>query len=96
MSSPVATSASISSGHCFPPRATTDGSNNVFVNGLPAHRVGDTWPVHTCPAIPASHDSVTVTGSSTVFANGRPLARVGDSLDCGETIVTGSNNVYAG
>ena len=44
------------------------GSLNVYVNGAPAHRVGDGQ----------SHGGVQGGGSPDVFANGRGIARVGD------------------
>ena len=43
----------------------TGGSTNVFVNGYPAHRVGDS----------DSHGGVQAEGSGTVFVNGQPIAR---------------------
>lgn len=86
-------------GHdCFPPRECISGSDNVFANNLPAHRVNDTWSVHTCthPGVPhGQHDSIQATGSNTVFVNGRAWARVGDSVACGSSNATGSPNVFA-
>lgn len=38
----------MSAGHCFFPRPNSEGSPNVFINGIAAHRVGDYWPVHSC------------------------------------------------
>ncbi|PID66584.1 MAG: PaaR repeat-containing protein [Gammaproteobacteria bacterium] len=84
-------------GHgCWPSRSSTSGSPNVFVNGLPAFRQGDSWAAHTCPIIPNTHGSSQAGGSNSVFVNGRPLARVGDAVACGGSIATGSSNVYAG
>ena len=87
-------------GHeCFPPRSSTSGSDNVYINGIPAHRKGDSWSVHTCthPKVPhGTHSGVLKSGSSTVFANGKQLGRVGDSIDCGSSVASGSNNVFAG
>lgn len=77
----------------FPPRTNTTASTNVFINGLGAHRVTDGWAVHCAGSC---HDSVLASGSSTVFVNGLPLGRVGDAIECGSTIATGSDNVYAG
>lgn len=83
------------SGHgCFPPRPNDQGSPNVFVNGLPAHRLGDHWTAHCCFVV--CHDSTLSGGSSTVFANGRPLGRVGDAVACGSVAAQGSSNVFAG
>jgi uncharacterized Zn-binding protein involved in type VI secretion len=84
-------------GHgCWPPRPSTAASPNVRVNGIPAHRQGDAWAAHTCPAIPETHASVLAAGSTTVRVNGKQLARVGDPVACGSSIATGSANVFAG
>jgi len=84
-------------GHgCWPPRANIEASDNVFINGRGAHRVGDAWAAHTCPSIPETHSSVQATGSETVFINGKPAARIGDSIACGSSNATGSNNVFIG
>lgn len=83
------------SGHgCFPPRPNDQGSPNVFVNGLPAHRQGDHWASHCCG--PVCHDSTLSGGSGTVFVNGLPLARVGDAVACGSVAAQGSGTVFAG
>lgn len=82
-------------GHgCFPPRANTAASGDVFVNGKGAHRVGDAWAVHVCGN--SSHGSSLASGSSTVFVNGRALGRVADSVACGSAVAQGSSNVFAG
>ena len=87
-------------GHdCFPARTSTSGSGNVFVNGIPAHREGDSWDVHTCthPDTPhGSHGGSLASGSSTVYVNGKQLGRVGDTVSCGSTVASGSGNVFAG
>ena len=79
---------------CFPPRASTQGSGNVFVNGKPVHRVGDAWESHSCGD--SAHDGVCSSGSSSVFVNGKAAARVGDDISCGAAIAVGSPDVYAG
>jgi uncharacterized Zn-binding protein involved in type VI secretion len=88
------------SGHdCFPPRASTSGSPDVFVNGIAAHRQGDGWASHTCThdKIPhGSHGSSLAAGSSTVFCNGKQLGRIGDPVACGSSVVGGSGDVFAG
>jgi len=85
------------SGHgCWPPRPSTGGSGDVFVNGIAVHRAGDAWAPHTCPAIPETHASALAAGSSTVFANGQQVGRVGDPVACGSSVVAGSGNVFAG
>ena len=82
-------------GHgCWPSRVNDQGSDNVFVNSIPAHRQGDHWVVHCCG--PACHDSSLASGSSTVYVNGKQLSRTGDPVSCGSTIASGSGDVYAG
>jgi uncharacterized Zn-binding protein involved in type VI secretion len=83
------------SGHgCYPARANTQASSNVFVNGKGVHRLGDAWSSHCC-GIPC-HDGTASSGSATVFVNGKPICRVGDSVSCGSTMAQGSNNVFSG
>ena len=88
------------SGHeCFPPRSSTGGSSNVFVNGQSAHRKGDGWSEHTCthPEVPhGTHGGSLASGSSTVYVNGKQLGRIGDPVSCGSSVATGSGNVFAG
>lgn len=79
----------------WPPRLSTGASPDVFVNGIAAHRQGDSWAVH-CSPTPACHASVLANGSATVFANGKPLARIGDPVACGSSVAQGSANVFAG
>jgi uncharacterized Zn-binding protein involved in type VI secretion len=82
-------------GHgCFPPRANTSASGNVFVNNIAAHRQSDAWATHCCG--PSCHDSVLASGSGTVFVNNLQLARIGDPVACGSAIAAGSDNVFAG
>jgi len=92
--------------HTWTPVAAIAGSPNVIVNGKPAIRVGDPFPVHTfIPGPPADpHNSVSAQGSNTVFANGLALSRGpingpapgGDQTSCSDTIATGSPNVIVG
>lgn len=84
------------SGHDLcPPRPAAAGSPNVFINGRPAHRLGDAWAPHGCP-VHGSHGGVLTGGSASVFVNGLPLGRVGDGVSCGSTAAEGSPNVFAG
>ncbi|QBR35754.1 PaaR repeat-containing protein [Leisingera sp. NJS201] len=83
-------------GHgAFPPRNSTGGSPDVFVNGIPVHRQGDGWAVH-CDPLPSCHGGSLAAGSSTVFVNGMQVGRVGDPVDCGSSVASGSGNVFAG
>ena len=86
----------MSTGHgAWPPRANISASTNVFVNGKGAHRVGDGWAVH-CNPTPECHSGVASSGSSSVYVNGRAITRIGDAISCGDSMATGSNNVFAG
>lgn len=79
-------------GHgCWPPRANSSWSSNVFINSRGAHRVTDGWSSHCCG--PACHASVQASGSPNVFVNGLALARIGDSIACGSSNASGSGNV---
>lgn len=82
----------ITSGHgCFPPRPTITGSQNVLIENIPAHRVGDAVLIHCCG--PVCHDGITITGSSKVFINGLQAARIGDMVSCGDMLLTGAKKV---
>lgn len=92
---PVTRKTDVCTGHgCFPSRPSVQGSPNVFVNGLKAHRQGDAWTTHCCMG--SCHSSILALGSSTVFVNRRQLGRVGDPVACGSLVATGSPNVFAG
>ncbi|MDA3807816.1 MAG: PAAR domain-containing protein [Thiomicrorhabdus sp.] len=84
-----------SSGHsCFPPRSSTSGSGDVFINGMSAHRGGDSWETHVCGN--SSHGGSASGGSATVFINGSPAVRIGDSISCGDVVAGGSSDVMIG
>ena len=76
-------------GNC-PPRPNDQGSPNVFINNLPAHRQTDHWTVH------CDHDSNLAAGSSTVYTNNLQQGRIGDPVACGSSVAEGSPNVFAG
>jgi len=81
----------ICTGHgCFPSRPNISASEDVFVNDIGSHRVGDMWDVHCCASC---HDGVTIQGSPDVFVNDQPKARIGDAVDCGSMILEGSEDV---
>lgn len=78
-----------------PPTTLTSGSPNVFINGIPAGRVGDPYAPHGCIVHP-SHVGTISSGSGTVFINGIPAGRIGDSVSCGGSVAVGSPNVFVG
>ena len=74
-----------------------DGSHNVIVNGIGAHRLGDGGGI-ICPHGGYFRSNV---ASATVFVNGRGITRRGDATSCiycGQPghHCEGSPNVYAG
>jgi len=92
----VARKGDICTGHgCFPPRPNTQGSPDVFINGIAAHRVSDAWAAHGCGDC-TPHGGSLAAGSATVFVNGLPLGRIGDPVSCGSSVAQGSPDVYAG
>lgn len=83
----------ICTGHgCWPPRPSCAGSGNVFINSIPANRVGDGYPPHPCPPAPP-HPAVSAAGSPNVFTNSKAQVRVGDAVSCGGSAAVGSGNV---
>ncbi|HDR2755646.1 type VI secretion system PAAR protein [Enterobacter sp. RHBSTW-00175] len=72
----------------------TAGSPTVFIDGLPAARLGDPLTPHAKPLHPP-HPRKIATGSATVFIDGLPAARTGDAIDCGGVII-GSGTVNIG
>ena len=71
------------------------GSGNVFCNGIPISRQGDSNTVHLLPGSPCPpHSAAIGRGSSTVFVNGKGCGRVGDAT-C-TSVAAGSSNVFAG
>lgn len=83
--------------HYYPPRAAQSGSPTVFINGIAAHRVGDTWVRHFCTNTQHKndfHDGNLAQGSPTVFVNGVALGRIGDNISCGDSVAQGSPNVF--
>ena len=79
----------------FPPRVSTSGSGDVFVNSIAVHREGDGWSVHCNPS-PSCHGSTLSAGSGTVYVNGLQIGRIGDPVACGSAVAVGSDNVFAG
>ena len=64
------------SGHdACSPRPLISASENVFVNGLGAGRVGDQYASHSCTEHPSHNDHIAA-GSSTVFINGKNFSNV--------------------
>jgi uncharacterized Zn-binding protein involved in type VI secretion len=80
--------------HTYPPHAIIEGSKDVFINNLPAARMGDMLAPHGCSTPP---ESIKIAkGSLTVFINGMPAARITDPTTCGTIIGEGSMDVFSG
>src|SRR5262249_9152470 len=74
----------------------TTGSGDVFINGLPALRVGDAGEHAGCCG---SNTWKAKTGAPSVFFNGRPAHRKGDAVrHCGGngSLCEGSPDVFIG
>jgi len=76
---------------CAPGQCSA-GSNNVFINNLPAFRVTDKNTPHGF-ILCAPHTTPLSQGSPNVFVNGLPLGRLGDKFSCGIAVASGSSNV---
>lgn len=70
------------------------GSTTVFIDRLPAARMGDPLTPHSKPEHP-SHPRKIAGGSGTVFIDGFPAARTDDAVDCGGVVI-GSGTVNIG
>ncbi|MCE0827235.1 uropathogenic specific protein [Buttiauxella ferragutiae ATCC 51602] len=71
------------------------GSPTVFIDGLPAARLGDPLFEHSKPPDHPPHPRAISSGSGTVFIDGIPAARTGDSISCGGVVI-GSGTVNMG
>jgi len=73
------------------------GSPDVYVNGIPWSRQGDTNTPHLLPGDPCPvHAAGIAVGSTTVFVNGRGAGRVGDGISGCTSVAQGSGDVFAG
>lgn len=82
--------------HCSP-MVRTEGSPNVFVNGIAWSREGDLNSTHLLPGNPCTpHNAAITVGSTTVFINRRGAGRVGDAVSGCTAVATGSPNVFCG
>lgn len=80
-------------GHAsFPPTVLIEGSDNTFVNGIPASRVGDALNPHGSPSPSPPHSRAVSQGASSVLINNKPAAYIGSSVNCGGMLVVGSGN----
>jgi len=74
-----------------------EGSDDVFVNGIPWSRMGDVNTPHLLPGDPCpTHSAPIAVGSKTVFINGRGAGRIGDKIAGCTAVAEGSPNVFCG
>lgn len=91
---PMSRKPDITTGHgCWAPSKGITASTNVFINGLPAHKVGDTFTPHTCGK--DVHSDVASVGATKVFVNGSPAMRLGDQLSPPALMAQASWSVFA-
>lgn len=91
---PMSRQKDITTGHgCWAPSVGVTSSPNVFINGLPAHKVGDQFTPHTCGN--DVHADVASIGSTKVIINGSPAMRLGDALAPGALMAEASWSVFA-
>jgi len=83
--------------HCSQP-TRAEGSNDVFVNGIPWSLLGHLNDSHLKPAGKKCkpHRAPIAVGSDLVFVNGVGAGRIGDAVAGCTEVATGSNDVYAG
>ena len=75
----------------FPSRVNVEGSPDVYINGIPAHRQGDGWAVHCCGK--SWHGSSLAAGAARVYVNGKQLGYIGAPVACGSSVSSGSSDV---
>ena len=74
-----------------------EGSENVFVNGIPWSRQGDINTTHKYGSeCKKKHSKPIATGSGSVFINGVGAGRIGDKVASCTAVAEGSDNVFAG
>ena len=83
----------VSTGHgCFPGRTNSGASQDVIINDLGAHRLGDPWNEHSCSG--KTHGGTLAGASQDVIINDLGAGRVGDPISCGDSVASGSPDVF--
>lgn len=86
----------VCTGHgAFPPRPSISAASTVFVNGIPCVNMGSQYATHCDPA-PSCHSGALSEGVSSVLVEGSPIGTIGNAIDCGSSVASGSDNVFAG
>lgn len=83
--------------HCSTPHRA-EGSDDVFVNGIPWSLMGHLNDSHLKPAGDKckSHTAPIARGSDRVIVNGRGAGRITDDVAGCTFVAEGSHNVFAG
>ncbi len=79
-------------GHCYSPTNPMSFSKNTFANLLGVVRFGDLIIDHCCPGS-GCHGGM-YQGLHNVMVNLSPIQAINDPVSCGDTIGTGSPNVF--
>jgi uncharacterized Zn-binding protein involved in type VI secretion len=87
----------ISTGHnCFHPTACVNATTSkVYINGKLAQKKGSIYLLHRCGKT-IHTNRLSNSGSAKVFYEGLNAIRIGDSINCGDSVGQGSNNVIVG
>lgn len=86
----IARKTDIGSAHdSYPETQIIEGSSTAYLDSLPIARDGDALESHTSNG--NTHSRHISGGVSNVFIDSRLIAVVGTAIDCGGTIITGSN-----
>lgn len=88
----IARKTDIGSAHeSYPETQIIEGSPTSTLNSLPIARDGDALESHTSTANGNTHARHISGGVSNIFIDSRLIAVVGTPIDCGGTIITGSD-----
>ena len=83
--------------HGYAVKSASQGSSDVFIDGIAAHTVSHSWPDHKLNGGDPWHRGRSASsGSGSVYINGEALARVSNSISCGSKIAQGSETVFSG
>lgn len=74
----------------FPPSPVIAASPDVFLDGKPVVRQGDTLAPHDKPNHPP-HPRTIVGGIGSVLVNGKPIAVTGTAIGCGGVVIGASS-----
>jgi uncharacterized Zn-binding protein involved in type VI secretion len=73
--------------------STGTGDSNVFINGIPAVKLGNIVAPHPAGGCGLDASPLT-TGSDVVFINGMKAGRIADRYTADNIIISGSTNIF--